>query len=182
MSTLTELCLAFLRVGAFSFGGGYAALAFIERELVGADKWLTLEDYVNTVAIAQITPGSTAINASACVGFNLFGALGALLCAISVMAIPFVLVLVVSAFYAKVSNNIYVKKAFAGIRPAVVGIVAAACFSVAKGSITSLYSFLFLGLGILLAGKFKLPPILTLIICGASGIVFYSFLLPVLGI
>ena len=173
---LLKLCLDFIKVGAFSFGGGYACLAFIQRELVGADKWLSKEEFVNMVAIAQMTPGSTAINASTCVGFDLFGVLGGLMCAISVMLVPFILVLLVAIFYSKVRNSPLVRKAFSGIRPAAVGIVLSACVTVAESSIIGISSLIFVGLGLLLVGKLKVTPILTLIICGALGGVFYSIL------
>ena len=177
---LLELCLSFLQIGAFSFGGGYAVLAFIQREIITNQGWISPDDFVNMVAIAQMTPGSMAVNASATVGYNLEGILGGVLCALCTMAIPFVLTLVVAITYKKLKNNATVRNAFAGIRPLAVGIVGAACLSVAKVSIVGVSSLLFVGIGLLLVGKFKVTPIFTLIICGALGAGFYSYLLPLI--
>ena len=95
------------------------------------------------------------------------------------MAIPFVLALIISVFYDKLKDNKTVRKAFAGIRPLAIGIVAAACLSVAETALTSLSSILFVGVGLLLVTKAKATPIVTVVICGVLGGVVYT-LFPVL--
>ena len=153
---LLSLCLSFLQIGAFAFGGGYAVLAFIQKELIVTQQLITPEVFVNLVAIAQMTPGSMAVNASAAIGYTLCGVPGGILCPIATMAIP-----------------------FAGIRPLAIGIVAAACLSVAETALTSLSSILFVGVGLLLVTKAKATPIVTVVICGVLGGVVYT-LFPVL--
>ena len=90
----------------------------------------------------------------------------------------FSLSLIVSFYFSKFKGNKYLQNALAGIRPAVIGLIAASCLSVAEISITSLYSLLFFGIALLLVWKFKVNPIITLIICGALGGVFYGVVLP----
>lgn len=174
---LIALCLSFLKIGAFSFGGGYAVLAFMQKEIIELHQWLAPETFVDIVAIAEMTPGPIAVNASTFVGYNLFGVSGALICSACVLAVPFTLSLIVSFYFNKFSDNPYLKKALSGIRPAVVGIIAAACISVAKISILSLPDLLFFGLALLMVWKFKANPIVTLLVCGALGAVVYGFIL-----
>lgn len=173
---LLSLFFSFMRIGAFSFGGGYAVLAFIQKELISNQQLITPDTFVNLVAIAQLTPGSMAVNASGAIGYTLCGVPGGILMPIATMSIPFVLALLVSIFYDKLHDNQLVKNAFAGIRPLAVGIVAAACLSVGKTALTSIASFVFVAFGLVLIYKFKTTPILTVVICGiVGGVVFMLF-------
>ena len=173
-----KLAFAFLKIGAFSFGGGYAVLSFIQREIVEANGWISPEQFVDIVAIAEMTPGPIAVNSATFVGYNMFGVWGGIMCTLCTIAIPVTLSLIVSFYFSKFKGNKYLQNALAGIRPAVIGLIAASCLSVAEISITSLYSLLFFGIALLLVWKFKVNPIITLIICGALGGVFYGIVLP----
>ena len=173
-----KLAFAFLKIGAFSFGGGYAVLSFIQREIVEANGWISPEQFVDIVAIAEMTPGPIAVNSATFVGYNMFGVWGGIMCTLCTIAIPVTLSLIVSFYFSKFKGNKYLQNALAGIRPAVIGLIAASCLSVAEISITSLYSLLFFGIALLLVWKFKVNPIVTLIICGALGGVFYGIVLP----
>ncbi len=173
-----KVAFAFLKIGAFSFGGGYAVLSFIQREIVEANGWISPEQFVDIVAIAEMTPGPIAVNSATFVGYNMFGVWGGIMCTLCTIAIPVTLSLIVSFYFSKFKGNKYLQNALAGIRPAVIGLIAASCLSVAEISITSLYSLLFFGIALLLVWKFKVNPIITLIICGALGGVFYGVVLP----
>lgn len=173
-----KLAFAFLKIGAFSFGGGYAVLSFIQREIVEANGWISPEQFVDIVAIAEMTPGPIAVNSATFVGYNMFGVWGGIMCTLCTIAIPVTLSLIVSFYFSKFKGNKCLQNALAGIRPAVIGLIAASCLSVAEISITSLYSRLFFGIALLLVWKFKVNPIITLIICGALGGVFYGVVLP----
>lgn len=173
-----KVAFAFLKIGAFSFGGGYAVLSFIQREIVEANGWISPEQFVDIVAIAEMTPGPIAVNSATFVGYNMFGVWGGIMCTLCTIAIPVTLSLIVSFYFSKFKGNKYLQNALAGIRPAVIGLIAASCLSVAEISITSLYSLLFFGIALLLVWKFKVNPIVTLIICGALGGVFYGIVLP----
>ena len=173
-----KLAFAFIKIGAFSFGGGYAVLSFIQREIVEANGWITPEQFVDIVAIAEMTPGPIAVNSATFVGYNMFGIWGGIMCTLCTIAVPVTLSLIVSFYFSRFKENRYLQNALAGIRPAVIGLIAASCISVAEISITSLYSLIFFGIALLLVWKFKVNPIITLIICGALGGVFYGVLLP----
>ncbi|MDD5937814.1 MAG: chromate transporter [Clostridiales bacterium] len=181
MNLLLQVCISFLKIGAFSFGGGYAVLSFIEREVVIGHGWIDPADFVNIVAIAEMTPGPIAVNSSTFVGYTLFGVGGGILCTLCTLLIPFLLALIVSIFFSKFKENRHLKNALSGIRPAVIGLIAASCLSVAKISFTSWTSLIFFGIALLMVWKFKVNPIITLITCGGLGAVFYGFLLPALG-
>lgn len=174
MSELLQACIAFLKVGAFSFGGGYAVLAFIQREIIQGYGWLHPEDFVNIVAIAELTPGPIAVNSSTFVGYNLFGILGGILCSLCTVAVPFALSLLVSIYFKKFKHSPHLKAALQGIRPTVVGLIAASCLSVAQVSVSSLSGVCFFLLALFLVGKVKLNPILTLVTCGTIGGIFFS--------
>ncbi|MGN0720794.1 MAG: chromate transporter [Anaerovoracaceae bacterium] len=174
-----KVALSFLKIGAFSFGGGYAVLSFIQREVVEANGWITPEQFVDIVAIAEMTPGPIAVNSATFVGYNMFGVWGGIMCTLCTIAIPVILSLIVSFYFSKFKENRQLQNALKGIRPAVIGLIAASCLSIAEISITSVYSLLFFGIALLLVWKFKVNPIITLIICGALGGVFYGVVLPV---
>lgn len=181
MGLLLQVCFSFLKIGAFSFGGGYAVLAFIQREVVDGHGWIHPADFVNIVAIAEMTPGPIAVNSSTFVGYNLFGIGGGILCSACTLLIPFLLSLIVSIYFTKFKDNKYLKNALFGIRPAVIGLIAASCLSVAKISITSLYSLIFFGVALVMVWKFKVNPIITLVTCGGLGALFYGLILPMIG-
>lgn len=173
-----KLAFAFLKIGAFSFGGGYAVLSFIQREIVEANGWITPEQFVDIVAIAEITPGPIAVNSATFVGYNMFGIWGGIMCTPCTIAVPVTLSLIVSFYFSRFKENRYLQNALAGIRPAVIGLIAASCISVAEISITGLYSLIFFGVALLLVWKLKVNPIITLIVCGGLGAFFYGVLLP----
>ena len=175
-----KVAFAFLKIGAFSFGGGYSVLSFIQREIVEGNGWITPEQFVNLVAIAEMTPGPIAVNSATFVGYNMFGVWGGIMCTLCTLAVPVTLSLIVSFYFSKFKENKHLRNALAGIRPAVIGLIAASCISVAEISITSLYSLIFFGIALLLVWKFKINPIITLVICGGLGALFYGVLLPIM--
>ncbi|MBQ9387067.1 MAG: chromate transporter [Lachnospiraceae bacterium] len=132
-----ELFLTFLKIGAFTFGGGYAMLPLIQEE-VAAHGWLSQEALINFVAVSESTPGPFAINMATYIGAEVGGAQGTLsafvgaLCATAGVVLPsFVIILIVAKCYEKFKENRVVKGAMAGLKPAVVGLIGAAVLGVA---------------------------------------------------
>ena len=179
---LIQACISFLKIGAFSFGGGYAVVAFIQREVVEGHGWISPEDFVNVVAIAEMTPGPIAVNSSTFVGYNLFGVLGGILCSASTLAIPFILALIVAIYFSKFKDNVYLKNVLSGIRPAVIGLIAASCLSMGKISFETWDSVIFFAVTLFMVWKSKINPIITLITCGVLGAVLYGLVFPMAGI
>ena len=171
---LMKILFAFLKIGAFSFGGGYAVVSFIQKEIIQNKGWLDVKEFVDIVAIAEMTPGPIAVNSSTYVGYKVAGFPGALIGTLGVLLVPTVLALIASVYFNKFKHQEWVKWILKGIRPAVLGIIAAACFTIGKVSFTDYKSIV---IGILIffgVYKFKLNPILAIIISGGLGLILYS--------
>ena len=177
-----ELFLSFLQIGLFSIGGGYAAIPMIQSQVVENHAWLSMAEFTDLVTIAEMTPGPIAVNSSTFVGYNLFGIPGGIICSICTLLVPFILALIVSVYFTKFKDNIHLKNALSGIRPVVIGLIAASCLSVAKISITSVYSLIFFAIALAMVWKFKINPIITLIVCGVLGAGLYGWVLPIIGL
>jgi chromate transporter len=171
---LIKLFIAFLKIGAFSFGGGYGILVFMQREIIENYHWITLQDFTNIVAIAEITPGPIAINTATFVGYKMWGFQGSAIATLGLVLVPFTLSLIVSIYFNKFKHLKQVNWILKGIRPAVLGLIAAACFNIGKISFVDIKSVI---IGILVfigVYKFKLHPILALALSGVLGIVIYG--------
>lgn len=128
--TYLTLFLTFLKIGAFTFGGGYAMLPLI-REEVAAHGWLTEQSLIDFIAVSESTPGPFAINIATFVGSRVGGIFGAV-CATGGVVLPsFVIILIVAKAFAKFRENKAVRGCMSGLKPAVVGLIAAALISVA---------------------------------------------------
>ena len=170
---LIKIFFSFLKIGAFSFGGGYAVVSFIQKEIIQNKGWLDTKEFVDIVAIAEMTPGPIAVNSSTYVGYKVAGFLGALLGTLGVLLVPTLLALIVSIYFNKFKHLKWVKWILKGIRPAVLGIIATACFTIGKVSFTD-YKSVIIGILIFLGVyKFKLNPILAIIISGGLGLILY---------
>lgn len=173
---LIKLFFAFLKIGAFSFGGGYAVLTFIQKEIIENYHWITAKDFIDIVAIAEMTPGPIAVNSSTFVGYKLGGLLGSAIATLGVILVPFTVTLLVSIYFNKFKHIKQVNWVLKGIRPAVLGLIASACYKIGVISIVDIKSVIIGVLVFLGVYKFKIHPILALVISGLLGIVFYGLL------
>ena len=173
---LIQLFIAFLKIGAFSFGGGYGVLAFMQKELIEANDWISIQDFTNIVAIAEMTPGPIAVNASTFVGYKMGGFTGSALATLGVVLVPFTLSLIVSVYFNKFKHLKQINWMLKGIRPAVLGLIADASINIGRISFVDVKSVI---IGILVfvgVYRFKLNPILALAISGVLGIVAYGIM------
>ncbi len=171
---LIKLFLAFARIGLFAFGGGYAALPLIEKEIVKGLHWLTYGELLEVITISELTPGPIAINAATFVGYKLNGVWGAIVATIGVCLPSVIIILIVVRFLKKFQTNIWVDRVIKGLRPAVIALVAGAAYSiVAKGGITDIKGIVIAIVSFLLIRSHKVNPILVLILAGISGIITY---------
>ncbi|RLG88023.1 MAG: chromate transporter [Thermoprotei archaeon] len=135
---LLELFIRFLKVGIVGFGGGWAILPIIEREIVEEAKWMTKSEYLDLVAIAGSTPGPVAVNAATYVGFKLAGPLGAFIATLAVILPPFTIVsLIAYALTAYITNRL-VQAVLNGLKAAIIGLIILALITMAKGVYTTL--------------------------------------------
>lgn len=169
-----RLILSFLKIGAFSFGGGYAMLPVIQQEVVNINQWLTEREFVDIVAISQMSPGPISVNAATFIGYTQFGIIGAILATTSVVIVSFFLVTSLASFITKHREIPIVEGIFKGIRPAVLGLISAACISLFGTSIVDIRSFAIAIIILISLFKFKLHPIAAIVFSGFLGILFYS--------
>ena len=124
--TLLELFLAFLKIGAFTFGGGYAMIAILQNELVQKKNWIAEDEFLDIVAVAESTPGPIAINAATYIGYKRAGVLGSAAATVGVVVPSFVIIYAISLFFDAFIALTVVKNAFRGIQAAVVYLILAA--------------------------------------------------------
>lgn len=171
---LLKMFITFLKIGAFTFGGGYAMIPLIEVEVVDKNKWLEKEEFVDIIAVAQSAPGAIAVNASIFVGFKIRRTLGALVCMLAVIIPSFVVILVIAAFFYRFRENEVVQQVFLGIRPAVVALIAIAAYRFAKAiklqRKTALIATVSLGLVLFL----NISPVIVILSVGLGSVLLYK--------
>lgn len=173
-----KLFLTMFKIGLFTFGGGYAMLALLENEFVEKKGWLTKEDFLNMLAIAESTPGPIAINSATFIGYKTAGVMGSAFATFGVCLPSFLIIFAISLFFDKFLEFEYVKYAFLGIRACVVYLIASAGFKLLKGikknflSITIFTSVLIVMTALsIFAVKFS--TIFYILICGTLGLISY---------
>ena len=133
MRELIEILKSFLKIGAFTFGGGYAMIPIIQYEVVNRRKWLSEQEYVELLTIAQAAPGPISLNTAVFVGYKCKGYKGALAAILGVVLPSFVIILLVAMFFHTMRDNRWVDAAFRGMRPAVVALIVAPIVGLTKG-------------------------------------------------
>jgi len=123
---LLHLYLLFVKIAAFTYGGGYAMIPLFQDELVTKHGYLTAEEFANMVALAQMTPGPVGLNAATYIGCNEAGVAGAIVSTLGIMTPALVITLATAVFLQRMKDNAVLKAALGGIRPAVLGLIAAA--------------------------------------------------------
>ncbi|MGH4052403.1 MAG: chromate transporter [Clostridium sp.] len=176
MSELIKIFLSFLKIGAFSFGGGYAMLPIIQREIVDNNKWITAKEFIDIIGISQMTPGPIAINSATFVGFKVSGILGSVAATFGVVSFSFLLVSIANHYILKFKESYIMKAALAGMRPAMIGLIISVFLSLGRESYKDVKSVVIgiIILGLLLSNK--LHPILVIVISALLGIIFYSLI------
>ncbi len=121
---LWRLFWSFFKIGAFTFGSGYAMLPMIEREVMERKRWFEREDFYNQLSLAQSAPGPVALNTAVFVGYKMRGWIGALVAVLGTVIPCFTIILLIAVFLGGFRDNSYVEAAFKGLRPAVVALIA----------------------------------------------------------
>lgn len=141
MSKDIELLSTFSYIGLFTIGGGYAMIPLIQEKIVKEKQWVSEEKLMDLMAVAQSCPGIFAINISIFIGYQMRGVRGAALCAIGAAIPSFLIILIIALVFQAFRDNAIIEKAFQGIRPAVVALIAAPVFKMAKTAQISRYTF-----------------------------------------
>lgn len=173
MNIFLNLFLIFFRIGLFSFGGGYAMLPLIMQEVVTNNHWLDAKEFADLVAISQATPGPIAINGATYVGYKMGGILGSIVSTLGVTLPSMIIMLIITRFFIKFKDNKYVEDAFTVLRPATVGLVAAAAVLVGADSFADYKSVLIFAGTFIASYKYDMDPILLTVIAGVIGFIIY---------
>jgi chromate transporter len=169
-----KLFLTFFKIGLFMFGGGYAAIPFIQKEIIEMRNWVTPKEFIDILAIAEMTPGPIAVNSATFIGYKLAGFWGGLLATIGVVLPAFLIILLVAAFFYTYRTHPLVEATFRGIRPAVIGLISAALFSLAKGGmIVDWKAGVTATLVFFAVVYLRIHPIWLILFCGMLGFLIY---------
>ena len=173
MDLLIKLFISFLKIGAFSFGGGYAMLPFIEREIVENHNWININEFMDIIGISQMTPGPIAINSATFVGYKLSGVIGSIMATLGVIFTSFILVSIINKMLEKFKESSVIKAALLGMRPVLIALIIKAFIDLAKESYIDLKSIIIASIiGLVLLSK-KVHPILVIVISAIIGLLFY---------
>ena len=174
----TDLFKTFLKIGIVTFGGGYAMIPIIEAEVVDKHHWMTKEEFLDAIAITQTCPGALAINMSSFLGYKLAKIPGAIICTLGASLPSFLIILAIAMFFHQFEDNKVVAAMFAGIRPAVVALIAVPTFQLAKSAkitIINCWIPLLSALAIWLVG---VNPIWVVIATAIGGYIYGKFIQP----
>lgn len=173
-----RLFLSFLQIGAFSFGGGYAAMRLIQEQVVYTNHWLTAEQFNNLITISQMTPGPIAINSATFVGLRIAGIGGAIVATLGCILPSCIIVLILALVYFKYRNLSVMQSILAFLRPAVVSMIAASGLSIIMSSFfgsekfpidfsqTQIVAIVIFAVSVFLLKKVKLNPVYVMLIAG----------------
>ena len=168
---LLPLFLVFFRIGAFTFGGGYAMIPLIQREVVEQKKWITDDDILEIIAIAESTPGPIAVNAATFVGYRVGGFLGALCATLGVVLPSFAIILLISFVLRAFQHLKAVQYAFHGIRAGVLALLLKALWTMYKKTPKGMVSYLIMALAFVLTAVLDIPVLAVIVLCAVFGLI-----------
>lgn len=175
MVHLFELFWVFFKIGGFTIGGGYAMIPLMESELVRKKQWLGQEDFLDFLALSQAMPGIFAVNMASSIGYKLRGYKGAVISVAGNIMLPIIVILAIAVVFCQYKDNEVVEAVFKGLRPAVVALIAAPVFSMAKTSGLSFRNCWIPVLAAVLIWMFGVSPVWIIIAAGTGGYVYGRF-------
>ncbi len=167
---LLPLFLTFLKIGAFTFGGGYAMIPLIQKEVTENHQWLSDEDILNIVAIAESTPGPIAINSATFVGYMTCGVLGSVLATLGVVLPAFLVISLISLLLRNINDIQAVQYAFMGIRAGVLALVVKALISMYKQCPKNAVAYIIAGLAFAVTLLTDISILYVIIACAVIGL------------
>ena len=174
-----QLFISYLKIGFFGFGGGYAMLSLIQNEIVEQRGWITVSKFADIVAVSQMTPGPIAINSATYIGYTIGGFWGSVVATVAVCLPALTVMLALTKFFLKLKDNRYVHGVITGMRPVVVGMIAAAALLLifpeqrADSSFIDHWSWILFATTLYASYK-KVNPILLIALSAVAGIVIYG--------
>ena len=175
--TYLNLFFVFFKVGLFSFGGGYAILPLMQHEVVDVNKWISFKEFMDIVAVSQITPGPISINLATHVGYRIGGVVGSTIATTSVVLLSIIIVSLIVIFLKRFSKLPVVQRIFKSLRVTIVGLILAAGIALfVKENFIDYKSYIIFA-SVLIGGLiFKIGSITLIILSGVAGAILYYFI------
>ncbi|NMB02200.1 MAG: chromate transporter [Firmicutes bacterium] len=172
-SSLWKLFSVFFRIGMFTFGGGFAMLPLIEKEVVDIQGWVSKDEVLDMFALSQSVPGAIGVNTAVFIGLRLRGVAGAIAALLGVITPSILIILIIAHFFIQFQSNPALMSAFSGVKAAVIGLIAAAAVRAGKNAIVDRYGLLVAGGALLLSVTGIIPIVWIIVLGGLSGVVYH---------
>lgn len=171
MKTLIDLFFTFCRIGGLTFGGGYAMLPIIQKEIVEEKKWAIEEEVLDYYAVGQCTPGIIAVNTATFIGYKVHGIIGAIVATLGVVFPSLIIITIIAALLKNFANYSIVQHAFSGIRVVVIALIVSAILKLAKTSIKNSTTLIIAIIAFILVAFVNLSPIYIVIAAACIGLI-----------
>ena len=168
---LSKLFISTLYLSAFTFGGGYVIVTLMKKKFVDQYHWIDDEEMLDLIAIAQSSPGAIAVNGAIVVGYKLAGIPGVLLCVLATVLPPFVIISILSVFYAAFQSNVWIRLLLEGMQSGVAAVIASVVYDMGRGIIRKKtpISLLIMGGAFLAIYMFQINAVYIILFCIALG-------------
>ena len=170
MKILIELYLVFVKIGLMMFGGGYAALPILEREIADKRQWATKEELLGYYAVGQCTPGVIAVNVSTFIGYKKCGTIGGIITTLGVITPPLLIITALASILDVFTHNDILIHAFAGVRLAIAALILNAIFNFRKAGIKNIYGEVIFWLTLAVTLVFNISPVVVVVIVILIGV------------
>lgn len=171
MNNLPKMFYTFFKIGMFTIGGGYAMLPLIQKEVVEKNAWIEEKEFFELLALAQSSPGPIAVNSAVFIGYKQAGIIGSLVATLAIVLPSFLAILVIAAYLVSYRDNATVTAVFKGLRPAVVALIAAPLYSLAKSMNIGLVGLIVAVVAAVAIAFANVSPIAVIIMAAAAGLI-----------
>lgn len=170
---LFDLFYTFFKIGFFTFGGGYAMLPLMQREFINTHQWLTQSEFIDIIAIAEMTPGPISINAATYVGYKVAGVLGSTFATLGLVTPSLLMILIIARLFKQFKSSPLVKGILSGIRPAVIALIFSAVFILGKSVLVEIRAVMIALAAFLLLMGGWLDPVAVILVSAVLGVLLY---------
>lgn len=176
MKEIVSLFVSFFKIGIMTFGGGYAMLPMLERELVNKKKYITMDEIMDYYAVGQCTPGVIAVNVATFIGYKRKGIVGGIFATLGVVFPSIVIITLLASVLQMIAGHPIVEHAFNGISVAVCALIIQAIFKLSKSGIKDTFTGIIAAVAFVLSFFFKVSPIIIIIGSGVVGVILKTLL------
>lgn len=178
LKNIFKLFTTFFRIGAFTFGGGYAMIPLIQREVVDNHKWLTEDDILEIIVISESTPGPIAINSATFVGYRTAGIFGAAAATFGVVLPSFLLISLIALVLTEFKDIKLVQYAFGGIRAGVLALLVKALHKMYQKAPKGIFGYMIMGIAFFVSAFTGINVLFVILFCALAGILYSYFIIP----